>query len=117
MAKRLVHLPSTKVDGLDLLAHHKSLHVRVLGDCHMKRVTPVSASQGAYNGETRLLVEQGVAHHKRRTTTFLFVTRLGVEGHCDEIPLLRNVRFHLPDLSANQFTPIDFLGLGVLVYA
>jgi hypothetical protein len=105
------------IDGLHLLDHHKSLHMWVLGYPHVKRVTSISARQGADHGEAGLLVEQGVAYDKGRTTSFLLMTRLGVEGNGNEVPFLGSVRFHLPGLFARWLAPIHFFGFVARGYA
>jgi len=50
----------------------------------MKRVASISGREGTDNGETGLLVEQGVAYDKNRTTSLLLVTGLGIEGNGNE---------------------------------
>ena len=67
-------LTRTEIDGLDLFDHDESLHLRVIGDCYMERITPVRRGQGAYNGKAGLFVEEGVAYDERGATPFLLVT-------------------------------------------
>ncbi len=105
------------IDGLDLFYHHKSSHIRVPSDRHMKRVTPVSGGQRTDHSETSLLVEQGVAYNEGRTTPLLLMTGLGIEGNGNKVSLFRNVYLHLPDLFTHWLTPIHFFGFVVPRYA
>src|SRR5208283_1699989 len=54
--------------------HDESLHLWVIGDCNMERVTPVRLGQGTYNGKAGLFVEEGVAYDECRATPFWLVT-------------------------------------------
>jgi hypothetical protein len=39
------------------------------------------------------------------------VARLGIKSHGDEVAFFRDVRLHLPNLSANRIAPVDFTSL------
>ncbi len=101
-------LTRAEIKGHNLLYHDKPLHPGVVDDRHMKRITSIRGHQRADYSQTGLIIEQRVAHDKRRTTSFLFVTGLRVKGNGGEVSFFRNVPLHLPDLTADRFPPICF---------
>ena len=50
-------LTGTVIKEFDLVYHHKSLYLWVLGNRYVKRVTSIGGGQGADYGETGLFVE------------------------------------------------------------
>jgi hypothetical protein len=59
----------------------------------VKREVALSIRDRAHHGKPGVLVEQVVAHHQRRTATFLLVPRLGIERDRDVIALAGNLSF------------------------
>ncbi len=83
----------------------------------MKRVTTIGVGYRTYDCKPCLLVKKGVTYDKRGAAASLLMTRLGIKGDGNKISLFRNVLCHLPGLSADWFTPINFSRLIVLGYA
>ena len=106
-----------EIYGLHLFSHYESPDIRVVGDGHMKRVSTIGVCYGAHDCKTCSLVKEGVTYNKRGAAAFLFMTRLGIKGNGNEISLFGNILLHLPDLSADWFTPINLFRLVVSGYA
>ena len=57
---------------------------------------------------------KGVAHNQSRPGASLLMSRLRVESNGNEVAFLRNIGCHLPNLSADGFSPVNFPGLVIL---
>ena len=102
-------LPCTEINRFDLLNHDESRDIWIVHNSHMEGKAPIRVGEGAHDGETCMFVEQVVAYNQGRPAAFLLMPRLRVKGDGDEVTFLRDVSCHLPVLSANWPSPVNFL--------
>ena len=70
-----------------------------------KRKVLVTGGEGTDHRQTRMLVEQGVAHNQTTSAPSLLMAGLWVKGDGDKVTL-RNVTSHLPDFPADSLSPL-----------
>jgi hypothetical protein len=99
------------INRLDLLHHHKSGDFRMIMYSYMERESPIFSGERANDGKARMLIKLSFAHDQRRSPAPLLVTRLGIKGNGNEVAFFRDVRLHLPNLSASRIAPVDFISL------
>src|SRR5688572_26450097 len=107
-------LASAIIDRLDLFNHDKAGNFEVIWDRDVEWESPIFVGKRANYSKTRMFVKLSVAYNQCRPAASLLVARLRIEGYGNEVALFRDVGPHLPHLSADRYSPIDFPSLIVL---
>jgi hypothetical protein len=107
-------LAGTEIIRFYLLNHDESGDMGVVHNGHMEGEAPICVGEGTDDSETCMFIEQGVAHNQSRPAAPLLMSGPGAESNGNEVAFLRNIGCHLPDLSADGFSPAHFPGLVIL---
>ena len=107
-------LAGTENNRFYLLNHYESGDMGVVRNGYVEGEAPICVGEGTDDSEARMFIEQGIAHNQSRPAASLLMSRLRVESNGNKVAFLRNIGCHLPDLSADGFSPVNFPGFVIL---
>jgi len=107
-------LAGTEINRFYLLNHDESGDMGIVHNGHVKGEAPICVGEGTDDREAGMFIEQGVAHNQGRPAAPLLMSGLRVESDGNKVAFLRNIGCHLPDFSADGFSPVHFPGLVIL---